>query len=96
MAVDVRPVAGQQFVLAAADEQVGLGRHPLFQRGAYMQGVTVLVTGSSVEAVLEPLDERVRDADFAFTDGREYVVDYEVAQLIFDAGFGRWLTLVGG
>lgn len=94
MAVTVRPVEGQVFLLSAADVKPGLGRHPLFARGEYSQGFTLLVDGDDVSAVLEPVDSRLTEADVFFRGGSDYTVDWVTAAKIFDAGFGRWLTLV--
>lgn len=92
MAVSSRPVAGQSYELWAADPVSGLGEHPLFQRGEFLQGFTVLVNGSSVEAVLEPVDSVAAAAEQSFRGGSVFVVDGVTAGLIFDAGFGRWLS----
>jgi len=95
MALTSPPIVGKTYLLSAADEVIGLSLYdPLFARGIRMETYTILFNDGVVSAEILPVDEWLGQADKYFRGGSDYVIEYDDALAIYDAGFGRWLTEV--
>ena len=94
MAVTTLPSLSSTYLLSAADQTTGLGKHPLFRRAPRMETFTILITGSDVQALQEPEAGLIKAADSYYLGGSDYTVSGAIAQQIFNAGYGRWLTEV--
>jgi len=94
MAVTALPSLSSTYLLSAADQSTGLGKHPLFRRAPRMESYTILIADGVVSASTLPTTDEVKAADTVFLGGSDYTVSGAVAQQIYNAGFGRWLTEV--
>lgn len=94
MAVNSLPNINSSYRLVAVEEVPGLGQHPLFRRAKRRESYTVWITNGVVSASTLPLNDDLRSADMAFSGGSDHIVSGAVAQQIYNAGFGEWLTLV--
>jgi hypothetical protein len=59
-----------------------------------MESYTILIADGVVSASTLPTTDEVKAADTVFLGGSDYTVSGAVAQQIYNAGFGRWLTEV--
>jgi hypothetical protein len=58
------------------------------------RGVTLIVSGTSVEATLYPYQDTLFDADFYILGGHTQEITDEQAQILIDAGYGDYVTPV--
>lgn len=61
-----------------------------------VRGVSLIVNGDQVTSSEYPSDDSVRSADYAFIGGHEYLISVDVAEIIYNAGFGSCLSFVSG
>lgn len=94
MPVNTLPNVNSTYLLVAVEEVPGLGRHPLLRRAKRRESYTVWIKSGVVYASSLPLNDDLRAADQVFLGGSDHTVSGTVAQQIFNAGFGSWLTLV--
>lgn len=67
------------------------GRHPLFGRLEFLQGVSLLKKDGLYRQVETPTDEECADADRVYLGGRVYLIDAEEAAALEAAGYGAWI-----
>ena len=94
MPVNTLPNIASSYRLVAVEEVPGLGRHPLFSRTKRRESYTVFITGGVVEASTLPTTEELKAADQVFLGGSDHIISGAVAQQIYNAGYGSWLTEV--
>ena len=94
MAVTSLPDIASSYRLVAVEEVPGLGQHPLFRRAKRRESYTLWIDNGVVSASTLPLTDDLKAADLVFSGGSDHIVSGAVAQQIYNAGFGEWLTLV--
>lgn len=67
------------------------GKHPLFGRLLFRQGVSVLKESGGYRQVENPTDEECAAADAVYLGGHVYVVSAEEAESLDSAGYGAYL-----
>lgn len=88
------PNINSSYRLVAVEEVPGLGQHPLFRRAKRRESYTVLITNGVVSATTLPTTEELKAADTVFLGGSDHIVSGAVAQQIYNAGYGAWLSVV--
>lgn len=68
------------------------GKHPLFGRLLFRQGVSVLKESGGYRQVENPTDEECAAADAVYLGGHTYVVAFAEAMALYEAGYGPFLT----
>lgn len=58
------------------------------------RGITLLVTGTTVVENMTPSQDDLAAASYYFLGGHEYVVSDEQAQVLTNAGYSSYLTLI--
>lgn len=67
-------------------------RHGLWARTYLDQGITILRFGESFVPVQIPDTDQIETADAVYIGGRIYIVDFEEAIRLVNAGYGAWVT----
>lgn len=88
------PNINSSYRLVAVEETPGLGKHPLFSRAKRRESYTVWITGRVVNASTYPMTDDLKAADAVYSGGSDHIVSGAVAQQIYNAGYGSWLTEV--
>jgi hypothetical protein len=92
MALTSPPVLGQSYFLSAWDWTTGLGYHYPLSQFRRTDTYTIMIKDNVVDVQQLPLDELFKEQDAVYRGGSDYTVDYNTALLIYNAGYGRWLT----
>jgi len=58
------------------------------------RGVTLIVNGTNVEATRYPYQDDLSDASYYFLGGHTYTISDTQAEVLTNAGYGAYLTLV--
>jgi hypothetical protein len=56
--------------------------------------LTFIINGTTVTTNMTPDQDTLADADYYYLGGHEYTVSNEVAQILIDAGYSDYVTLI--
>ena len=88
------PEEGSDYEVNAFEIEYGLSRKRPFIYGTYEQGYTLIINGTNVSVEMEPLHDDLIAADFYITGGTTVQVTPEIATIIANAGYSKYLRVV--
>ena len=88
------PEEGSDYEVSPEETEYGMSRKRPFIYGTYQQGYTLIINGTSVSVEMEPLHDDLVAADFYISGGTTVQVTPEIATIIANAGYGRYLSVV--
>lgn len=58
------------------------------------RGISLLINGTTVTENQTPSQDDLADADYYYLGGHEYTIANDVAQILINAGYGAYVTLI--
>jgi hypothetical protein len=58
------------------------------------RGISLLINGTTVTENQTPSQDDLADADYYYLGGHEYTIENNVAQILINAGYGAYVTLI--